>query len=664
MGIPDFLSKVLETAGRSIDLRDYVEGQLRGQGHKRRRRRQLRIGIDITVWVYKAAHGFGDMLSDGRHLTNYGRAALLEEQEQDVSNDNEEQIEGYVVACTKYVMKRLEILRDESKADLLVVLDGETPPVKAKEVQRRRKVRGEHVRQRDEPLDPNEIDIQAANEKRTKANRRAGAGRHFTRIIHELIKCLRKSQIAFLVAPYEADSQLAYLSKKEFIDLIITEDSDLVAYGARAVLYKAVTEIGNGKPRGILLQYEALGSVSGKLDLSDFSPVMMAVLFVAVGCDYCEKLKGIGIMTAARIVRQAFQESSTSTVSVLFVQMYGQCYERKLSDEYKRKYEERFLAALFMYQHPVIYDPVQGKAVMQGGGDLWGESVLMKHKAYAELCEDQDRISHIVGVMKEPEAATAAATAVGIGDAPEAEGEGNNGNTEEEGSRADCSDDRTPASHALETQQGATSSVDQADKEANDGAGLNNHALEKNDGPQQAAAFPQVEQPQMEIDDLDSENGHELETQLLNSQQATPFLERAAGEESDEPDASESPALESQQLNTQLETAPQQQEAESESTLDQDQIDKEKTKNNSGEHPEPFSEIQMNDDSENRGGSENHETRSPNLLYSSTPEKTAASQGDQTTSTLSIAQSPNLLYSSTPEKTGVSQGDDFLSMNQ
>jgi hypothetical protein len=175
----------------------------------------------------------------------------------------------------------------------------------------------------------------------------------------------------------------------------------------------------------------------------------------------------------------------------------------------------------------------------------------------------------------------------------------------------------------------------------------------------------------MEIDDLDSENGHAFETQLLNSQQATPFLERAAGEESDAPDASETPALESQQLNTQLETAntqletapQQQQEVESERTLDQDQIDKEKTKNNSGD-PEPFSEIEMNDDSENRGDSENHETCSPNLLYSSTPEKTAASQGDQTTSTLSIAQSPNLLYSSTPEKTGVSQGDDFLSMNQ
>jgi hypothetical protein len=298
--------------------------------------------------------------------------------------------------------------------------------------------------------------------------------------------------------------------------------------------------------------------------------------------------------------------------------------------------------------------------------------------------------------MKEPEAATAAATAVGIGDAPEAEVEGNNANTGEKGIRADCSGDRTPASHALDTQQGAISNVDQADKEANDGAGLNNHALEKNDGspqpetesppameqpseetddvdpsnntpfasqdegPQQVAALPQVEQPQMEIDDFDSQNGRALETQLLNSQQATPFFERVAGEESDEPDASESPALESQQLNTQLETAPQQQEAESERTLSQDQIYEEKTKYKSGEHSELLSEIQMNDDSENRGDSENHETRSPNLLYSSTPEKTATSQGDQTTSTLSLAQSPNLLYSSTPAETEVSHREEFL----
>ena len=38
-----------------------------------------------------------------------------------------------------------------------------------------------------------------------------------------------------IVAPYEADSQLAYLSKEQIVDLIITEDSDLLVFGCRKV---------------------------------------------------------------------------------------------------------------------------------------------------------------------------------------------------------------------------------------------------------------------------------------------------------------------------------------------------------------------------------------------------------------------------------------------
>lgn len=641
MGIPEFLSKVLETAGRPIDLRDYAESRLQDRGHKRRRQRQLRIGIDITSWVYKAAHGFGDKLCDGRYLTNYGRAALLEEQEQGATKDDEAKVDAYVSACTTFVMTRLETLRDEGNADLLVVLDGDTPPVKVKEVQRRRMVRKEHVRQRDEPLDPNETDVHAANEKRTKANRRAGAGRHFTRIIHELIKCLRRSQIAFLVAPYEADSQLAFLSKKELIDLIITEDSDLVAYGARAVLYRSVAQIGNGKPRGVLLQYETLGSVSGILDFSDFSPVMMAVLFVCLGCDYCEKLKGIGITTAARIVRGAFLKSSSSAMSVIFSQLYKHAYERKLSDEDKCSYEEQFLSALFMYQHSIIYDPVQGKAVMNGGEDLWGESVLMKHKAYAELCEDQERICQIVGIRKDPEAATAAATAAGIGDAPEEE-EKDNGDTEEE---MDQNDQQFSESHTVLTQEGATFDLQLPEFGAKDVA-VNNDGgthLERREPlpmDQKTTSFPQVEQPGIEIDDPDTENGYDFETQFLSTQQAIPLLECADGEESCAFSPSKSPTLESQILNTQLESAPQQPRAESENTLDRDRIYNQKTNSLNAEHHEPFSEIPLNNDSENCGDSENDETRSPNLLYSSTPEKTVASQGDQTASARSVVESP------------------------
>lgn len=38
-------------------------------------------------------------------------------------------------------------------------------------------------------------------------------------------------QIKYIVAPYEADAQLAYLYKNKLCHGIITEDSDLMPYG-------------------------------------------------------------------------------------------------------------------------------------------------------------------------------------------------------------------------------------------------------------------------------------------------------------------------------------------------------------------------------------------------------------------------------------------------
>lgn len=50
---------------------------------------------------------------------------------------------------------------------------------------------------------------------------------------------LRSENIEYVVAPYEADAQLAYLcsleEEKGGIVSVITEDSDLIAYGCQAV---------------------------------------------------------------------------------------------------------------------------------------------------------------------------------------------------------------------------------------------------------------------------------------------------------------------------------------------------------------------------------------------------------------------------------------------
>ena len=49
-----------------------------------------------------------------------------------------------------------------------------------------------------------------------------------------------------LVAPYEADAQLAYMNKINLAQLIITEDSDLILFGCEKVIY-TLKKNGNGQ---------------------------------------------------------------------------------------------------------------------------------------------------------------------------------------------------------------------------------------------------------------------------------------------------------------------------------------------------------------------------------------------------------------------------------
>lgn len=53
----------------------------------------------------------------------------------------------------------------------------------------------------------------------------------------ELIKHCQSENIDCIVAPYEADAQLAYLNISGIADLVITEDSDLTLFGCKKVSF-------------------------------------------------------------------------------------------------------------------------------------------------------------------------------------------------------------------------------------------------------------------------------------------------------------------------------------------------------------------------------------------------------------------------------------------
>lgn len=61
----------------------------------------------------------------------------------------------------------------------------------------------------------------------------------------KLIDACRNKGFDYIVAPYEADSQMTYLVNQGFAHFAITEDSDLLVFGCRMCLFK-MDYYGNG----------------------------------------------------------------------------------------------------------------------------------------------------------------------------------------------------------------------------------------------------------------------------------------------------------------------------------------------------------------------------------------------------------------------------------
>jgi XPG I-region len=49
------------------------------------------------------------------------------------------------------------------------------------------------------------------------------------------MQVLKKEKVDYIVAPYEADAQMAFLSINKLVDAVITEDSDLIPFGCLRV---------------------------------------------------------------------------------------------------------------------------------------------------------------------------------------------------------------------------------------------------------------------------------------------------------------------------------------------------------------------------------------------------------------------------------------------
>ena len=172
-------------------------------------------------------------------------------------------------------------------------------------------------------------------------------------MVHQLIQTLDAHGVHYMVAPFESDAQLAYLSLMNIIDVVITEDSDSIVYGCHSVFFKIDRE-GNGD----LLERKKLAD-NQSMSFCNWTDDQFKLFCCMAGCDYMPKIPSVGIKTAYKIVSK--HRTLNKAIDQLILQISNK--KKKLSSSTTGMISREELAlslerCLMTFKHQTVYDPV------------------------------------------------------------------------------------------------------------------------------------------------------------------------------------------------------------------------------------------------------------------------------------------------------------------
>ena len=262
----------------------------------------LTVGIDAYCWLHKGAYGCAKDLIFQKSTRIY----------------------------INYVMRRVDMLISHNVTPILV-FDGGHLPAKA-ETEKGRRSRKKQYRERG---------MAALKEGNTKE-----AYECFQRcyditpvMAGEVIDECFAMNVQCIVAPYEADAQLAYLMKEGITQLTISEDSDLLLYGCNKVMYKMSID-----GEGLVIDLANLSNVK-TVQLASFTVEKFRHMCMLSGCDYLSSIKGMGLIKSFKSIRR---------FSTVF-----QCIKSlKCDSTYNvpKDYEENFRKADLVFKYQLVFD--------------------------------------------------------------------------------------------------------------------------------------------------------------------------------------------------------------------------------------------------------------------------------------------------------------------
>ena len=163
-----------------------------------------------------------------------------------------------------------------------------------------------------------------------------------------VMQAARSMGVDCIVAPYEADAQLAYLIKSKLVDAIITEDSDLLCFGCETVLYKLDL---TGRCQKVEQKNISKVSCIKGFTLDEFRQAC-----ILSGCDYLKNIRGVGLKKAVKAIKL----SKGKNIS-LVVKRLNQ-YIPKIGIV-NAAYPIQFNKANKTFLYQLVFDPVARKLV-------------------------------------------------------------------------------------------------------------------------------------------------------------------------------------------------------------------------------------------------------------------------------------------------------------
>jgi exonuclease-1 len=173
-------------------------------------------------------------------------------------------------------------------------------------------------------------------------------------ITRRLITELRARGVHYLVAPYEADPQLAFLVREGYASAAVSEDSDMLPYGCARVLFKLSRETA----RADLIELDDLQAVEENgTHLFDgawdgewpaWREGLLRSMCVLAGTDYLASLPQVGIVKAHAAVRKHRQ---------LHAAACELARAQRLDPAAVQEYARRAEMAQLVFSHQLVYDP-------------------------------------------------------------------------------------------------------------------------------------------------------------------------------------------------------------------------------------------------------------------------------------------------------------------